>query len=286
MDAKQQKNRNIFFSFIIIVLSFLIVFSSKAEEFSEEILKPSNGMTGGHDETEEPSEEVAGSFTGYINKRLRVGVRTMHRVLTDGDSGHRGGWYGSGTFLGTIYGLDEEQNYMPFYFYVSWLHDEYVAIELAYDQIEAETKAMGLRPGQPWYDLKNGYTKTDGTAQFAGPVLSILFRYPNETSFTPYAGFGVGFYNASFDCTPEWENPRYNYHHVMEVDDTVAFNLTLGGEWSLHEHWYLDFSLQYVNATMDAKYTAYIDGIQAHKGRTGEFPMDNIAVRFGIAYNF
>ncbi len=232
----------------------------------------------------EDSEDMEGedSFKGfrdkYIQGRLRIGLRSTYRHFTDADSGHRGGFHGSGTYLGTIYALDEKQNLAPVYPYISWYFHDYVGLELTYDHLKAETVAT------------NGYgtaDKTDGDVELSGPTLSLLVRYQNKTDFTPWVGLGVFFYSGGFDADPAWAHSKKytDAYNQMNVDNVSGLFFSLGADWKFHEHWLLNFSLQYMPVDVDAVYTGYLHGVR-YTTQPGHFPVDNIAVRLGIGYQF
>ncbi len=215
----------------------------------------------------------------YVKDHFRIGTRTVYRLLTDDDSGHRGGAYGSGTYLGTVYGLDEEQNMTPLYLFASYYFNEYIGLELSYDSIEVETVAV---------NVTTMVDKTDGNATIEGPTLNLLVRYPNSTDIVPYIGVGFGFYSGDFDPDANWEyNPQYDgraYNHMV-VDDVVGVIFTVGTEWNFYDNWLLDLSMQYVKADVDATYYGYYDDA-LYTTQLGHFPMDNLAFRLGIAYQF
>ncbi|MBM9518260.1 hypothetical protein JWG39_00330 [Desulforhopalus vacuolatus] len=226
--------------------------------------------------SEEESEESV--IPDFIRGHLQIGTRSVYRTLTDDDSGHKGGTYGTGTYLGTIYALDEDQNVAPMQCYLTYFFNDYVGIEFAYDQMEAETVAT------------NGETmdiKTDGNVTLAGPTISVIGRYKNKTSVTPFIGIGAGFFSGGFDATSTWTHDisRNDTYRYMNVDDVTALLLTAGAEWEFVEHWMLNLSMQYVSADVDAEFDSYLDGVQTN-AQTGHFPMDNIAFRLGIAYQF
>lgn len=228
-------------------------------------------------EVSEPAGENSSVIPDFIRGHLQIGTRSVYRTLTDDDSGHKGGTYGTGTYLGTIYALDEDQDLVPLQFYLTYFFNDYVGVEFAYDQMEAETVAT------------NGYTmaiKTDGNVSLAGPTISVIGRYKNETPVTPFIGVGAGFFSGDFDATSTWaytaSSGAYRY---MNVDDVTALLLTAGAEWEFVEHWMLNLSLQYVSADVDAEFDGYVNGVQ-YAAQAGHFPMDNIAFRLGIAYQF
>lgn len=215
----------------------------------------------------------------YIHGKLQIGTRSVYRILTDDDSGHKGGGYGSGTYLGTIYGLDEEQRYAPSKVFINYYFSKYFGFGLDYDSIKVRTLAT------------DGYThadKTDGDAILSGPTLSVFARIPNSTSFTPYFGVGIGFFSGSFDEDPAWATTVDGggvRTRVMDVEDTRAVLLTSGLTWAFAANWMVDLSVQYVKADPDATFYGYNDGVLDTE-RPGHFPMDNVAFRLGIVYSF
>lgn len=120
----------------------------------------------------------------YLEGKLEIGTRMSYRYLTNADSGHQGGTYGSGTYLGTIYALDEMQDYYPDKPFVTYYFSRYFGVELAYDSIEAETVA---------WNTSSDTVKTDGDVSLSGPTVALLARYPYNDKFTPYLGVGLGF---------------------------------------------------------------------------------------------
>ena len=225
-------------------------------------------------------QEITDSFMkDYIPGKLQLGTRVTYRVFTDSDSGHKGGTYGTGTYLGTIYALDEEQDYLPRKLFLAYFFSQHFGIEFAYDWIKAQTVAM---------DTDNNVVKTDGNAILSGPTLALLGRYPNATSFTPYAGIGVGLFHGDFDETADWAHSYWgtsDRNRQMSVDSTTALLLTAGVTWAIEGHWLLDCSLQYVRADADAVFYGVTDGV-VDTVQPGHFPMDNVAFRLGVIYSF
>lgn len=218
-------------------------------------------------------------FENYIHGKLQIGTRSVYRALTNEDSGQKGGTAGTGTWLGTIYALDEEQNYVPNKVFLNYYFSKYFGVEMAYDSIKVETLAM---------DIDTHKEKTDGDATLYGPTLSLLAKIPNSTSFTPYFGIGLGFFKGTFDEDPAWAYTHYSYGdrvRVMAVENTTAVLLTSGLTWAFTANWLLDCSLQYVKADADATFYGYTNGVE-NTAQPGHFPMDNVAFRLGIVYSF
>ncbi|BHH84207.1 OmpW family outer membrane protein [Desulforhopalus sp. 52FAK] len=246
-------------------------------------------LEGGTDEAHSGS---SGFVDQYIAGRLQIGTRMATRSLTDSDSGHEGGTYGSGTYLGTIYALEEVQDYTPYLFYMKYFFSDYIAAELAYDSVTAETRATTV-----------GYSgdKTDGDVTLSGPTISLVAHIPNSTKFSPYASIGVGFYSGDFDEAASWalgyKTPS-DYEDAgspstalngrireMVTDDAVGILLGLGCTYALNANWLLDISMQYTQVDVDATFNGYTYGV-LDTVQNGNFPIDNIAFRLGLAYQF
>ncbi|EKD40462.1 MAG: hypothetical protein ACD_75C00048G0008 [uncultured bacterium] len=225
-------------------------------------------------------EQTAGSFVkDYLQGKLQLGTRMAYRILTDSESGQKGGRYGSGTFLGTIYALDEQQDYLPGKMFLAYFFTKHFGVEFAYDSMKAETVAT---------DSDTGMVKTDGDVILSGPTVSLLGKYPNAAPFTPYAGIGLGFLNGDFDETADWAHSDWggsDRNRMMVVDSTTALLLTAGVNWAFDPHWLFDCSLQYVRADADAVFYGATDGI-VDTEQAGHFPLDNVALRLGVIYSF
>lgn len=231
-------------------------------------------------------------FDEHIAGKLQIGTRSVHRVLTDSDSGHKYGTYGTGTYLGTIYGLDEVQSYVPNKFFLAYFFTDYVGVELAYDSIKAETLAT---------EINTTTEKSDGDANLYGPTLSVIGRLPTSTPFTPYASFGLGFYSGDFDEEAHWAlgysnaaeyeaagspaTPRGGRVREIVLDDAIGIILGAGCTYAFNPRWMLDLSATYTQVDTDATFNGYNYGVK-NTEQDGNFPMDNFALRVGVVYQF
>lgn len=239
------------------------------------------------------AEEVEDSFyEEYIAEKLQIGTRVSFQYLTDSDSGAKGGTQGEGTYLGTIYALDEIQQPLPINLFATYYFSKYVGMELAYESVEAETVATSI-----------GYStiKSDGDVTLAGPTLSVVGRYPNRTRFTPYLSLGVGYFFADFDEAAHWAlgysdpsvyealgSPSSNYDgksRVMDVDDEIGIVMAAGCAYQITKSLSIDLSLSYTAVETDATFTGYVDGVQVLE-QDGSFPLDNLALRAGLTFSF
>ncbi len=222
--------------------------------------------------TDEASE--SSFYTKFIKDRVQIGTRSAHRILTDDDSGHKGGGYGSGTFLGTIYGLDAKQNYFPRQLYGRFFINDIFGVEIGYDQY----KAKSLTRNPPY---------TDGDLEVSGITLSLIGFYRNTSKFTPYLGLGLGFFSSNFSEIANWRS-SYNglRQRRMITDDVNATIVSLGVLWEFTERWNLDLSAKYIgNADIDAVFKGYTYGI-LDTVQPGHFPMDSYALQIGVSYTF
>lgn len=287
----------------ICLLSLLVVQDVQAEETKENIQKAqittadqAGGAVAALVDTQVGKKKEQGERSEFVEKyiagRLQLGTRSGIRVLTDDDSGHKGGVYGSGTFLGTIYALDAVQDPLPKYFYLRYLFSKYLGFELAYDSVTAETVATSI-----------GYsgTKSDGDVSVFGPTVSLVASIPNKTRFTPYASFGLGFYSGDFDESNHWGlgysdpsvyeelgSPTTAYNgktREMEIDSEVGLTFGFGCTSYITDHWLVDVSMQYTSVDVDATFYSYLDGV-VQAEQTGHFPLDNVFFRLGVAYTF
>lgn len=226
---------------------------------------------------------------------FQLGTRSSYSTLTDSDSGNRGGTYGSGTFLGTIYKLDEDRDLIPNKVFGRVFFRDWIGLELAYDSMKADTKALS-------YD--GTADKSDGKIIASGPTLSIVAQYLNKTDFTPYVQLGVGFYFTDFDETAHWQlgysnpqeyaeagsptTPKGGRTREMVVDDAVSVLLGAGCTYRVKDHWLFDVSAIYTKYDVDGTFYGNLHGkvLITETTETGSFPMDNYQLRVGVAYEF
>jgi outer membrane protein W len=234
-------------------------------------------------------------YENYIKDRLSIGLNVNHRYLIDSDSGQKGGVSGDGTYLGTIYAMDEVQNYFPS-LYGTYKFNKNFSMELGYSKIESETLSTTYK--QPEFGVKS-----DGTVVQTGFTLSVLGLYPTQTKFTPYGGLGIGYYTGDFEETDHWGLGYHNPQHYeesgstglsyngrtkwMTIDDEFAFIFTLGTTYDLPYNLKLDASFQYILLEANAHYYKSNDyGVTVEHNDDGTFPLDQLAFRLGVKYTF
>jgi len=205
--------------------------------------------------------------SGYLHQKLQIGVRVQAFSLTtsteenfDEDGNFTGG------FLGSIYKLDEEQDYVPS-LYARYMFTPYVAMVFSWESLEVKT-------------VTRSSLQTDGNFIYKGPAFQLEGRYPNSTPVVPYASMGIGLLYGDVDYNPEWhQNGRRN----LDPDDTTAFLLTFGGQWEINEYLALDIYARYMQADFDVTYSL---SAESRPRGTFPFPLDNWAYGAALLYRF
>ncbi len=170
-----------------------------------------------------------------------------------------------GGFLGSIDEIDEQQDFSPT-LYLRYNINNNFGLELGWDKFDVRTRTY--------------YDTSDGDFEYSGFSFLLRGRYPNETTFTPYASLGWSLLGGDVDYNPEWhDNGRRNLY----PDDTIAFSLGLGCEFELAPNWRADMGLRMIKADFDVEYK-----LAAERSSRGSFnfPLDNTTVHAGISYYF
>ncbi len=195
------------------------------------------------------------------------------------------------TFLGNINRLEEKQDMAPDRLYVNWYPTRYAGAELTWDKARATTHNQNSETGQG-----------DGDFVFSGPILTLMFRYPNETGFTPYGGIGMAFLNCSFENDAwwyyGWPSPeayeaagspsefRNGYKREITVENANAFVIAAGCDYRLDSHWLAEFYVRYMSLDLDAHYVHGDSTLDPSTSHTTKIPFDNVALGVGIRYTF
>lgn len=239
---------------------------------------------------ESPTAAVAQN-AGEWWRGFRVGAYALPLVqLQDRDRSP------GNSFLGTIVRLEEQRVGFPLRPHLDYLAADWLAIRLAYERLATRT---GTIEGD-----------TDGDFRLAGPALSLRFRYPNETRFTPGFAAGAIWYAAKFEEDGRWGNgfpgtdegradyrawiaqgrppwPNNGYQRRIDPESSVvALELSVSLEIELDEHWRLETFARYVRANVRGHYTLRYYGEVFQDRGWHDFPHDHIAVGLGLLYEF
>lgn len=271
--------------------SLVVVLVLAASSSWAQIIKPNDSESGYpsafSESVEKDFDPVKKVFKSW-HDRVEIGTRIISIDLkddsTDLDETGNG-------FLGSIVGLDGEDDLAPTRFFIDILATPYLGLELSYDKISAETQTSPLV----------GEVKSDGTLELSGPIVSIFGRYPNKTGITPYGGIGYAFYSADFSETGHWANgypdpsayaaagspnePLGGRSRKMNVDDVTALVIYGGVIWSFHEHWAVDLYVRSMDAEVDANFVGSVRGT-VETDKDGKFPMEHTGYGLSVHYLF
>ena len=238
---------------------------------------------------------VCDDFAAAARGKLDIGMRVNHYIYqTEKDD-----------FIGSIDTIEAENQYIyedplvdswwPNGLYLLWRFSDTFATELTYTELRAIT-------------LSHGGNHTDGTVVTAGPILTALRRWPNDTAWVPYAGLGLAFF-VSTHVTGDnpWHNgfggrdwdgynawaeagatpwPNGGYQRTFRVADELGYVLGLGLERRLSDNWSVDLNARYTYVVFENTYTLSFYGNQRGKARQSEWDLSNVNLGIGVKYSF
>jgi len=219
-----------------------------------------------------------------LQDQVRVGTRVTYSRLIDEDKE---------TFLGNITHLDEINSLLPYKLYADWHFQPDWGVELSYDRFRARTLNRPPEPG--------GERTSDGSFALNELTACLMWRYRNDSDWTPYAGAGLALVPAQFDAatwwgygynSPEhWESvgePRTPYKgksRRLDPHDTIGCVVAAGCKRRLSDRWSLDFYLRYMKVDVDTRYTITLGRSVEDKG-VKSIPLDHFTAGVGIEYAF
>jgi len=203
------------------------------------------------------------SYYKYVVKRLEVGTRITHLTLLDDT---RGTPY-SGSFVGTVTQLREDQDFAPVKFYIQYKVKPYFGLGLSYDKVAAEAGDWGLHGA--------GTGGSDGTAKLSGPLVYLLGCYPTSTKFTPFCEVGTAFYSASFDYSGTLDK-------AFLLNSAKGFYLAVGCDWDLEEQFSVNVFGRYMHVS-DVTGSYYLNDT---KQDNIIFTMSNLTFGLGAKFIF
>jgi hypothetical protein len=223
------------------------------------------------------SEEVdsgarPGFLARYVGGRLAIGARVSHSWLAENRRSDENGYDNSnkkGNFLGSLWGLDAQQRYVPSPFLEYRIVSAF-GVGAAYDQVRVKTL--------DWGNAEHTMTAGDGDLQIRGVQVYAFGRFVNRTRVTPYGQIGFAHYWSRFFESAGWAAPgRY-----FEVGDTQGWLVSAGLRIALWKGIGLDGSYERLQLS-DVNASAHF----ANGGRTkGVFPVRSDVVAMGVIYGF
>ncbi len=223
--------------------------------------------SGGSPETHE------GFLARSVEGRLAIGVRASHAWLEDDRRSDALGYDNAnrqGNFLGSLWGLDPKQSYVPLPFleYRVW---SVLGVGVAYDQLRIRTL--------DWGDEARTWTAGDGDLRLRGAQAFVSARFSNRTRFTPYARAGFAYYWCRFLESPGWAAPGRHF----EVEDTRGWLAGAGLRVRLWKGIALDGSYEHRQLREVQAVVRFSNG---GKGTKGAFPTRNDVAALGLDYVF
>jgi opacity protein-like surface antigen len=225
------------------------------------------------------SEEVdssAGARPGILERcvrgRLTLGVRGSHSWLLENRRSDENGYDNSnkrGNFLGSLWGLDAQQRYVPSPL-VEYRIVAAFGVGAAYDDVKVKTL--------DWGNPEHTVTAGDGDLQIRGVQAYAFGRYANRTRASPYVEVGLAHYWSRFLESPGWAAPGRSF----EVDDTRGWFLTAGVRVAVWRGLALDGSYERLQLG-DVQAVAHLAGGGRIKGA---FPVRSNVVSLGVVYAF
>ena len=219
-----------------------------------------------------PADSGSASAGGWISTRLSVGARfTYYRLEETRRSGENGYDNGnlSGNFLGSLWGLDAQQHYIPNP-YLEYRVLSGLGIGVMYDELRVKTL--------DWANQEQMVTAGDGDLEIRGIGAYLLARYRNPSRYSPYATAGYVWYQTHFDVTPAWAAAGRRFL----VEDTEGWFVSGGCTVRVAKHLGVDASVRYSHIG-DVAARAQLVG---NRYRTGAFPMRYTALALGVTYAF
>jgi outer membrane protein W len=228
---------------------------------------------------------ISQGFQGYAAGHLQVGTRMTGFMLLEDTSD---------SFIGSIDKLNKIENYWPLKLYADWYFTRYWGVELAWDQVKAES-ATQEKPG-------DSASHSDGDWVITGPILSVIGRYPNSSHWIPYGGVGLAFMSSTFDHATWWhtgfgseedwvangspDTTLNGLTRTFEPDNTIGTVAFGGCDYKITDNLLADFYLRYMNASVDTHYFMSMNGSMLDNRGWYSIPLTNVALGLGLAYAF
>jgi outer membrane protein W len=212
---------------------------------------------------------------------LELGTRMTYFILQDSSD--------DGGFLGSIVELDDQQDYIPWKLYATWMFNAKWGIELTWDQVQAEAITADTD------------SHSDGDFELTGPILSATYRMDARGSFSPYAQLGIAWMLGDFEPVQWWalgydkesdwvllgstDEVRNGITREIDVEDSLGLVASVGSGVRISERWSADLYLRYMWLEADTTFTEYRSG-KPIAGDSSTIPFSNLALGLGATYAF
>ncbi len=178
----------------------------------------------------------------YVRNRFELGTRMLYAQLQH----PRKGEPFDGSFIGSIDRLRMKQDLFPRHLVLHYRLTPAFGLGVQLDRLIVETLTTLPRAA-----LEDG-RRTDGDIQMRGWAPFLWVRYPAETKGRFFGEWGILRYRNRFDPHPEWSvGGRRN---VFVLEDSTAWHLGLGAEYTWRDRLSMDVYWRYVDVAVDGVY--------------------------------
>jgi len=212
-------------------------------------------------------------WVAWMRGRVEVGARvSMIDLRDDTRSGPTGPENRNpNNFLGSIWGLDAEDDVLPRLFVQVKIHEQF-GVGLTYDSLTLKTL--------DWANAEKTLKTTDGDLEAWGPLVYFFARTKPYRRVQGVAELGLAWYFTSFKVDPMWVGG--NPDRRFETEDTRGIFLALGAEVRIAEDWRLGvYWRRMFNADVDAE--AFVG---RGNSRIGNFPLEYDMYSAGVTWEF
>jgi opacity protein-like surface antigen len=227
----------------------------------------------GAEPTAAPEDVRSSLLARSVSGRLTLGIAVSHTWLEDDRRSGPNGYDNanrSGNFLGSLWGLDPKQSYVPGPFLEYRIVSAF-GLGVAYNQLTVKTL--------DWGDAERTWTAGDGDLRMRGAQVFAFGRLANRTRVTPYVRVGFAYYWSAFFESPGWATPGRSF----EVSDTKGWLAGAGLRAALWKGVGLEGCYEHEQLA-DVK--AAVRFTSGGKGTKGAFPVRNDAVSLRLSYAF
>lgn len=198
--------------------------------------------------------------------RFAVGTRLLHIELLDDTQGSQN----QGSFIGSLYKIEANQDYLPLNPYVqatTMAGPVELGLGLSYSHLDVATVDSG---------------GGDGDIEMDGWMLYLLAAHPNDSRFTPFGEIGLALYQNSFDPISSWSEGGLR---AFALDDSQALYLGGGCDVRIWNNLSANVYLRYVDVDVDGKYY-YRNDSRAYHPKPFTFTLEHLACGVGVKYVF
>jgi len=195
---------------------------------------------------------------------LEVGTRILYVELLDDSQGSTP----ENSFIGSITGLDADQDYTPARPYIQVMiprNNYKLGTGISYDHMTVATVDDG---------------GGDGDIDMTSVQLYLVAACTKHKYLSPYGEIGLAMYDNTFEPHADWSD---NGNRRFNLDDTTVPYFALGCAVKIDTNWAVDLYLRYVDVDVDGEYVFKPDG---REPVSFTFTLEHLAYGVGVKYVF